>query len=193
MLKIGLTGGIGSGKSTVSKIFSSMGIPVFEADQVGREVLEWPEVRTELEKLFGSEAVRDGQVNRAHIASVVFGNQEILEELNAIVHPRVGKAFNEWCAQEKCTYIIKEAAIIFEAGTQDSLDGVILVSAPEKLRIERVMQRDGMSQEQVQARMRNQWPEERKREMSDYELINDGKLGLIPQVMDLHTKLMKLK
>ena len=192
MHKIGLTGGIGSGKSTVSRIFASMGVPVFEADQSGREVLEWPEVKEDLVALFGSNVFVQDTIDRAYIASKVFGNEELLKALNQIVHPRVGQAFEKWCAEQDHPYILKEAAIIFEAGTQDSLDGVILVSAPEELRIQRVMHRDGVNEEQVRARMRNQWPEEQKRELSEFELINDGQVGLIPQVMELHNKLMTL-
>jgi dephospho-CoA kinase len=186
MLKIGLTGGIGSGKSTVARIFQSLGVPIFNADAAGRSILEEADTQMQLVNLFGPEVLLKGKTQRSHIAQRVFGNANLLSELNSIVHPKVGEVFRQWINEQTTPYILKEAAIIFEVGTDSSLDDVILVSAPEEIRIRRVMERDGVNRDQVEARMRNQWPEERKKELAAHSIVNDGVTALIPQVMKLH-------
>ncbi|HAS36393.1 MAG TPA: dephospho-CoA kinase [Flavobacteriales bacterium] len=186
MLKIGLTGGIGSGKSTVARIFQSLGVPIFNADAAGRSILEEADTQMQLVNLFGPEVLLKGKTQRSHIAQRVFGNANLLSELNSIVHPKVGEVFRQWINEQTTPYILKEAAIIFEVGTESSLDDVILVSAPEEIRIRRVMERDGVNRDQVEARMRNQWPEERKKELAAHSIVNDGVTALIPQVMKLH-------
>lgn len=186
MLKIGLTGGIGSGKSTVARIFQSLGVPIFNADAAGRSILEEADTQMQLVNLFGPEVLLKGKTQRSHIAQRVFGNANLLSELNSIVHPKVGEVFRQWINEQTTPYILKEAAIIFEVGTESSLDDVILVSAPEEIRIRRVMERDGVNRDQVEVRMRNQWPEERKKELAAHSIVNDGVTALIPQVMKLH-------
>jgi dephospho-CoA kinase len=186
MFKIGLTGGIGSGKSTVARIFQSLGVPIFNADAAGRSILEEADTQMQLVNLFGPEVLLKGKTQRSHIAQRVFGNANLLSELNSIVHPKVGEVFRQWINEQTTPYILKEAAIIFEVGTESSLDDVILVSAPEEIRIRRVMERDGVNRDQVEARMRNQWPEERKKELAAHSIVNDGVTALIPQVMKLH-------
>ncbi len=189
MRKIGLTGGIGSGKSTVARIFESMGVPVFYADAVGRAVLNLPEVQVDLMRLFGSDVLQENLIQRGYIAKRVFGDEKLLAELNSIVHPRVAQAFDQWLAEQNAPYVLKEAAIIFETGSDSSLDDVILVCASKELRIDRVKKRDAISREQVEARMRNQWPEDRKRSLASYEIVNDGVMPLIPQLVKLHESL----
>jgi len=186
MFKIGLTGGIGSGKSTVARIFQSLGVPIFNADAAGRSILEEADTQMQLVNLFGPEVLLKGKTQRSHIAQRVFGNANLLSELNSIVHPKVGEVFRQWINEQTTPYILKEAAILFEVGTESSLDDVILVSAPEEIRIRRVMERDGVNRDQVEARMRNQWPEERKKELAAHSIVNDGVTALIPQVMKLH-------
>lgn len=194
MIKIGITGGIGSGKTTVCKVFQVIGIPVFNADEEARRLMQ--ENKTLVEKiktLFGKDAYEEERLNRAKIASMVFKNPELLQELNALVHPAVGKEFARWAAsQENQPYIIKEAAILYESNAHRGLDFVIAVSAPEKLRIERIMQRDGVSEEQVRQRMKNQWPERKKVQLADFVIVNDDKKMILPQVMRLHDIFMEL-
>ncbi len=170
MFKIGLTGGIGSGKSTVARIFQSLGVPIFNADAAGRSILEEADTQMQLVNLFGPEVLLKGKTQRSHIAQRVFGNANLLSELNSIVHPKVGEVFRQWINEQTTPYILKEAAILFEVGTESSLDDVILVSAPEEIRIRRVMERDGVNRDQVEARMRNQWPEERKKELAAHSI-----------------------
>jgi dephospho-CoA kinase len=194
MIKIGITGGIGSGKSTVCKVFSVIGIPVFNADEEARRLMQEDKNLVEkIKELFGEEAYLNEKLNRAKIAAMVFENKDLLQKLNALVHPAVGKEFIRWAAkQTDQPYVIKEAAILFESNAHKGLDYVIAVSAPEKLRIERIMQRDGVSAEQVKQRMKNQWPERKKVQLADFVVVNDDKKMVLPQVMRLHDIFMEL-
>ncbi|MCB0481393.1 MAG: dephospho-CoA kinase [Flavobacteriales bacterium] len=194
MLKIGLTGGIGSGKSTVIRIFELLGVPVYEADKAGKWLLHHDvEVVSKVKSLF-SDSIYDanGQLDSAKVSSLVFNEPKLLSELNTIVHPAVGRHFEEWVGDQKeSKYIVKEAAILFESGSYTSLDRVIVVSAPEKVRLERVIARDQSKKEQVQQRMNNQWSEQQRLAKSDYIIVNDGASALIPQVIALHNELTK--
>lgn len=187
-LKIGITGGIGAGKSLVSLIFETLGVPVFNADLEARSILESnPEVRDQILSLFGGEAYNGEQPNRPFLAKKVFGNEALRDKLNAIVHPAVGKAFAKWVEKHAdADYILKEAAINFETGIYKSLDANILVTAPRELRIKRVVDRDATTAESVEKRMKAQWPDSEKRPLSDYEIVNDGSSALIPQVLAIH-------
>ncbi|MGL5889595.1 MAG: dephospho-CoA kinase [Bacteroidia bacterium] len=191
MLKIGITGGIGSGKTTVAKLFETLGVPVFYADAETRMLQNSdPELRAELIAAFGTEAYQpDGNLNRAFIAKIVFADKNALAKINSIVHPAVARHFNNWrSAHTYYPYILKEAAILFESGSDKGLDGVITVAAPEEIRIKRVMQRDGVSEAEVRKRIANQWPEEEKIKRSKWIITNDGS-PLEPQVQALHQKL----
>jgi dephospho-CoA kinase len=194
MIKIGITGGIGSGKSTVCKVFKVLGIPVFNADEEARRLMQEDKNLVEkIKELFGEEAFLNEKLNRAKLAAMVFENKDLLQKLNALVHPAVGKEFFRWAAkQTDQPYVIKEAAILFESNAHRGLDYVITVSAPEKLRIERIMQRDGVSAEQVKQRMKNQWPERKKVQLADFVVVNDDKKMVLPQVMRLHDIFMEL-
>lgn len=194
MIKIGITGGIGSGKTTVCKVFQVIGIPVFNADEEARRLMQDDKTLVEkIKNLFGKDAYEEEKLNRAKIAAMVFKNSELLQELNAVVHPAVGKEFARWAASQKNQpYIIKEAAILFESNAHKGLDYVIAVSAPEKLRIERIMQRDGVTEAQVIQRMKNQWPERKKVQLADFVIVNDDKKMVLPQVMRLHDIFMEL-
>ncbi len=170
---IGLTGGIGSGKSTVARFFEQEGIAVYYADQAGRKVLEQPEIIKQVEAAFGSLVLVEGKVDRQLLASLVFNNPEKLGKLNAIIHPAVRLDFENWKTfhgSEK--FVIREAAILFESGTYLDCDKIILVTAPVETRISRVMARDGVSREQVEARMAHQWDDARKQALSDYIVSN---------------------
>lgn len=193
MLKIGLTSGIGSGKSTVAEIFKTLGIPVFDADREAKSIMETDaELAESVIKLFRDKSYIDGKLNRPYIASIVFNDPFKLEQLNAIVHPATIKAAEKWMASQTAPYAIKEAALLFEAGSAAGLDYVIGVHAPQHVRIKRVMERDGVTREDVQARMQRQINEEIKMRLCDFIIINDEQQLLIPQVLDLHTQLLKL-
>ena len=154
MLKIGITGGIGSGKSTISKIFEILGVPVFYADDEAKRLMEHDQVLIELIKTeFGDQAFIGNNLNKKHIAQLVFNNREKLEKLNALVHPAVYRAFEFWVAQQKSPYVLKEAALLFESGSYIQNDYNILVSSPLVLRIARVIKRDEATEEEVLARI----------------------------------------
>lgn len=189
MLKIGITGGIGSGKTTVAKVFEQLGIPVYHADFWAKEILNTdPLVKQRITELFGSEVYgADGKADRKKIADIVFNDKEKLNELNSVIHPAVRMHGEQWLKQfADKPYILKEAAILFESGGNKDMDKVIMVSAPKEVRIERVMKRDKVTREEVEARMANQWPDEEKIKRSDFVVVNDGKLLVIPQVLQIH-------
>lgn len=190
MKTIGLTGGIGSGKSSVARIFSSLGVPVFYADASGKKVLESDtEVVNAVTKLIGEQAYENGAANRAHIASIVFNDQSKLEALNAIIHPAVGRDFLQWKSQQKATYCLREAAILFESGSHKDCDAVICVSAAKDIRVKRVIDRDGVSSAEVEARMAKQMPQAEKEKLADFVIQNNGNESLISQVIKIHMAL----
>ena len=193
MLRIGLTGGIGSGKSTVAKIFETLGIPVYYADDASKRMMnENEELKTLIQNHFGKETYTDGKLNRKHLSSLVFNNPEKLNLLNSIVHPATIKDAAEWMQQQKASYAIKEAALIFESGSQEHLDKVIGVYAPAAIRINRVMQRDNTTRDEVISRMNKQIDEEMKMRLCDYVITNDEQELLIPQVLTLDAELRQI-
>lgn len=189
MLKIGLTGGIGSGKTTVAKIFETLGVPVFYADQEAKRLMNTDEdLKNAIKKHFGEEAYQNGHLNRQYLGSVVFNDTYKLELLNALVHPVTIRHAEAWIQKQQAPYVIKEAALLFEAGSAGPLDFVIGVYAPEALRIKRVMDRDGVSRDEVLKRIRRQIDEDIKMRLCDFVVKNDEEHLLIPQVLDLHQK-----
>ena len=193
MLKIGLTGGMGSGKTTVSKIFSVLGIPVFYADEAAKIIMnENAALKEGIINLFGEDAYANNILNRKYIAGIVFNDKFKLEQLNALVHPVTIAAANEWANAQSSAYVIKEAALMFESPAAASLDYVIGVYAPQHLRLQRVMNRDNISREAVLARMNNQLDETIKMKLCDFVIINDEQAAVLPQVLDLHKKLLEM-
>lgn len=191
MLKVGITGGIGSGKSTVARMFEVLGVPVFYADAEARTMMEDDaEVRTAIVNAFGPEAYAEGRLNRQYLSSRMFGDRQQLERLNAIVHPAILRKADEWMNSRNTPYALKEAALIFESGGQRYLDAVIGVYAPEPLRIARAMKRDGTDRDTVLARMRHQIEESVKMRLCDFVIRNNDLELVIPQVVALHEKLM---
>lgn len=191
MKKIGLTGGIGSGKSTVAEIFSRLGVPVFVSDEVAKTLQEEDEkVKKAIGEIFGKEIYAGNKLDRAKVAEIVFSDKKKLEQLNAIVHPAVGNAFEKFCEKNKdANFVLKESAILFEIGDDKNLDGMIVVTAPDEIRIERVMRRDGIEKEAVVKRMKNQVKQEEKAKKADHCIINDERELLIPQVLQVYQKL----
>jgi dephospho-CoA kinase len=195
MLKIGITGNIGSGKSTVARVFEILGVKVFYADAEAKKVMTADEeLIGGIKTTFGNDAyLPDGQLNRKYIANIVFKKEEELKKLNAMVHPAVFRAFDEWAkAHTNEPYVVKEAAVLFESGSYKHCDKTVLVSAPLEMRLKRVMDRDRVSRAEVEAREARQFTEERKKELADYILYNDDTHLVIPQILELHRQFLQL-
>jgi len=193
-LKVGITGGIGSGKSTVAKVFEVLGIPVYYADEAARRVMnEDEEVRQQIIQHFGASSYKNNQLDRAYIGSQVFNDKQKLELMNSLVHPATIRDSENWMQQQTTPYAIKEAAIIFESGTQDQYDYIIGVTAPVPLRLLRAMKRDGSTREQVLARMEKQIQDVIKMRLCDFVVYNDEQQAIIPQVIKLHERLLEMK
>lgn len=192
MLKIGLTGGIGGGKSTVAKVFEVLGMPVYYADDAAKKLMnEEGPLKQQIQKIFGATAYRNGQLDRKYVAAIVFKKPDKLQLLNALVHPATINDAQKWMQRQRTSYAIKEAALIFESGAQQQLDYVIGVYAPTPLRIQRTMQRDGITEEEVIARINKQLDENSKMQLCDFVIVNDEEQLLIPQVVEVHKKLLK--
>ncbi len=193
MLKIGLTGGIGSGKSTVAAIFEVLGIPVYYSDEASKRLMiENEELKSSIVNHFGAETYIDGLLNRKFLADQVFNNNEKIALLNSLVHPVTIRDAAEWIEMQKAPYVIKEAALIFESGSDKYLDYVIGVDAPQALRIQRTMDRDGISAQEVKARMSKQVDESEKIQLCNFVIVNNENQMVIPQVLALHEKFLKM-
>ena len=189
MLKIGLTGGIGSGKSTVAKVFQTLGIPIYYADKAAKEIMNTNEaLKQQIIHHFGEDIYENKVLNRILLAQKVFNNPSQLNLLNSLVHPPTIQAAEDWFVQQKAPYCIKEAALIFESGSQQNLDFVIGVYTTTTVRLQRVMQRDKTTKEEVQQRMDMQIDETIKMRLCDFVVTNNEQELLIPQVMALHEK-----
>jgi len=193
MLKVGITGGIGSGKTTVCKMFETLGIPVYYADTQAKLLMNTdPELKASLQGYFGSEIYVDGILVRHQLAEIIFNDPSALEKVNSWVHPAVARDFERWCKMHPSPYVLEEAAIIFESNITQRFEKVILVTAPDDIRIERVCARDQVAPEIVRKRMDNQWPEEKKIALADYVIYNDNVQLIAPQVMSIHKNLLGL-
>ena len=195
MIKVGLTGGIGVGKTVCADIFSLLGVPVYNSDIEAKLIMITDEVvKDAIKEIFGLKSYNeDGTLNRGHLASLIFSDKLLLAKMNGIVHPAVREHFRKWCKDNQDhKYIIQESALIFETGSYKSFDKVILVHAAEEVRIKRVMKRDSTSEEEVLARIKKQLPQEEKLEFADYVIINNSKRPLIKQIMNIHIDLMNI-
>lgn len=192
-LKIGITGGIGSGKSIVSKVFHELGIPIFDADSEAKRLMnENPIIQEQLIEKFGAEVYQNNQLDRAYLAKKVFDNPDALAALNQIVHPITIQAANDWMHAQTTPYVVKEAALFFESGTAGDLDYIVGVYAPKMIRLERVKKRDNADLKSIQNRMNNQLDEEMKMRLCDFIIINDDTQLLMPQILELHEKFLVL-
>jgi dephospho-CoA kinase len=195
MLKVGLTGNIGSGKTIIAQVFSMLGVPVFHADHEAKKQFNDESIRKSIRAKFGPGVfTSSGEVLRPVLAEIVFNDPVLLEELNKIIHPGVRRDYQHWCQQHAgAEYTIYEAAILFESGQYREMDRVVCVTAPEQLRIKRVMERDHLSRQEVERRMANQWEEERKVALADYVIRNDESTMVIEQVLKLHNEIIKIQ
>lgn len=188
---IGLTGGIGSGKTTVAQIFRALSIPVFVADEESKIIIDTDlELQDQLRELLGEKLIKSGRIDRPYMASLIFNDNELLEKTNALIHPAVGRAFSEWYAKQNAPYVLREAAILFESGSYKDCAAIIVVSAPEPLRLERVIKRSGETEKQVKSRMARQWSQEEKEALANFIIQNDHQSMLIPQVLKIHENLI---
>ena len=191
MLRVGLTGGIGSGKSLIARILRILEVPVFEADAEAKTLMENdPGLIASIKERFGDHIYSGGKLDRKMLASVVFKDPAALKELNALVHPVVRKAFSHWADRQNASYVVMEAAILAETGGHSNFDRIIVVSAPEELRIQRVMKRDGVEEESVRSRLKNQATEQQRLAIADHVITNDEKQLVIPQVLSIHKELL---
>lgn len=193
MLKLGVTGGIGSGKTHVSSIISAMGYPVFNADSVARRIVEEDsKIILCIKEVFGDDIYVNDLLNRRRVAELVFSNPNLLETLNSIVHPAVKEYFNNWVLKHQSrSLVVEEAAILFESGTYKNLDKIIVVTAPLELRINRVKERDGVSREAILNRINSQFSQEELIKRGDYIIENDGVQLILPQIVVIINDLLK--
>lgn len=187
MMVVGLTGGMGSGKTTVANYFKELDIPIYIADDAAKALMNTnAEVKSKVLSLFGDLAYRNNEIDRKYIAGQVFNDQQKLEQLNNIIHPAVFLDFQNWKNKQKSPYVIYEAAILFETGGYKECDLVILVTAPLEERIKRLQARDGSSVEEIEARIQHQWSDNEKRKLADFEIINSNLPATKEQVRNLH-------
>ncbi|WP_452223038.1 dephospho-CoA kinase [Lacinutrix chionoecetis] len=192
MITVGLTGGIGSGKTTVAKAFAKLGIPIYIADDEAKKLMNTSKViKKKLIALFGELAYVDNKLNRPYLSKAIFNNKALLEQMNAIVHPKVGQHYKKWLNKQEAPYIIKEAAILFENGSYKNYDYIITVTASEKERIARVVKRDNVDEQKVKAIIENQWKDAIKMRLSDFVIVNTDLETTQKEVLKVHTLLLK--
>lgn len=189
--KIGLTAGIGCGKSLIARVFENLGISVFYSDKEAKRLYENPSFLQEIVKRFGESVIENGEFQTRKLADIVFNDRNKLQELNELIHPKVFEIFDQWSEKQKSPYVIMESAILFENGLQTHFDKIISISTPEDIVIRRVMARDGCSKEQVCARMTNQMSQNEKNALADYLIVHDDSKMLIPQILNIHTDILK--
>jgi dephospho-CoA kinase len=194
MLKIGVTGGIGSGKTTVCKVLETLDFPVFYSDlEAKRIMLKDEKAKEGIQNIFGKEAYIDDEINRTYIAEKIFSSPELKKQINDLIHPLVRKAFKDWCEKQKSPFVFNEAAILFETGSYKQFDYTLLVTAPKPIRINRVVKRDNTTKKEVENRMKNQWDDEKKIALADFVLHNDDKQLVTTQLLQIIDQLMVKK
>ncbi|MFN4234959.1 MAG: dephospho-CoA kinase [Bacteroidia bacterium] len=191
MKRIGITGGIGSGKSIVCKVFELLGVPVFYADAEAKKLYFDDDVKETLINKYGKHIyLSDYELNKEKLAEIIFNNPDELKFINKLIHPKVAQVYMQWCEKYKhLPYTLKEAAILFESGAYKEMDKIIAVSAPKEIRIKRIIKRDNFSRSQIEERMKNQWTEEQRLAHADFIIYNDDEQLVLPQIIQLHLKL----
>ena len=193
MIKVGLTGGIGSGKTTVANYFIELGMPVYFADKEAKKLMNSStKIKNKLINEFGQNTYQNGELNRKYLANIVFHNKSKLSIINGIVHPAVAEHFAKWVKEQKTDYIIQENAILFESNTTSNFDYIITVTAPVQIKIERILKRDLISKNDILSRMNNQWDDAKKIELSDFVIDNIHLADTKKQVIKIHKKLIKI-
>ena len=193
MVVVGITGGIGSGKTTISNYLKSFGIPLYVADKEAKALMNRSKViKQKLIQLFGDEAYVDGKLNRPFLAKMIFKDKSLLNQMNAFVHPKVASHFKRWLKKQDAPYILKEAAIIFENNLQSNYDYIITVVANENLRIERILDREDTTREKIKAVINNQWTDSHKKKLSDFVISNNDLDQAKKQALQIHKKLLKI-
>ncbi len=189
---VGLTGGIGSGKTTVAEMFRDLGIPVYIADTEAKRLTNTSKViRRKLEGLLGSEAYLNNEINRGFVADKIFNDPSLLHQVNEIIHPKVRAHFKRWAKKQSSPYVIKEAAILFENGGYKECDSTILVTAPKQIRVQRIQNRDHSTLDRIEDRMKNQWEDEKKIPLADFVIENIELSNTKSQVVDIHKNILK--
>ncbi|MDR3180875.1 MAG: dephospho-CoA kinase [Prevotellaceae bacterium] len=192
MVTVGLSGGMGSGKTVVSRIFHALGVPVFYADAVTKELYDThEELRQTLTGLLGESIYQNGCLQRKRMASLIFSDENLLQKVNALIHPLVLQRFCQWAQQQQTPYVVQEAAILFESGANEKMNYTIAVTAPEALRIARIMQRDNLTEQEIKDRLQWQWPDEKRNAKAGFIIVNDDKQPLLPQVLTIHENILK--
>jgi dephospho-CoA kinase len=192
MVTVGLSGGMGSGKTVVSRIFHALGVPICCADTVTKELYDTHEgLRQTLSSLLGEDIYQNGCLQRKRMAALIFSDERLLQKVNALVHPLVLQQFHQWAQQQQTPYVMQEAAILFESGANKKMDYTIAVTAPEALRITRIMQRDKLTEQEIKSRMQWQWPDEKRNAKAGFIIVNDDKQALLPQVLTIHENILK--
>ncbi|MDR1667299.1 MAG: dephospho-CoA kinase [Bacteroidales bacterium] len=192
MLTIGITGGIGSGKTTACTVFETLGAPVYYADTRAKELMNTDRhLKALLQEHFGTDIYQEGRLNRKQLSALIFNDEKRLQMVNGWVHPAVARDFESWLEEQSAPYVLEETAILFESGISSRFDKVILVTAPEDMRVERVCRRDAVPAATVKARMTHQWPEEKKTALADFIIYNDERHQLIPQIISIHKQLLE--
>ncbi|MCF8331025.1 MAG: dephospho-CoA kinase [Bacteroidales bacterium] len=185
LLNIGLTGNIGSGKSTIAKALKIMGYPVYHSDIRARQMYYLKPVRDEIYQLLGDDAFENEQINLKKLAGIIFQDDEKLKAVNSIIHPRVAKDYRDWLMRQKASVVFQETALLFETGMQSQYDAVITVIAPGEIRLKRTMKRDTATREEVMRRLKHQMDEQKKADLADFVIVNDDKQAVLPQVLKI--------
>lgn len=191
MFSVGLTGGIGSGKTLISKVFQSFGVPIFYTDTEAKKLYQDPIFLQQISQTFGEEVVENNQLQNQKLANIVFNNPEALKQLNALIHPKVLELYTLWQSKQTTPYTILESAIIFESNWQNHFDCIINISTPIEIAIRRVQERDKLSRERILERINNQFPFEKREELSHYNIKHDDKTMLLPQIIAIHKDILK--
>ncbi len=194
MLKIAVTGNMGSGKTSVCKVFNVLGIPIFYADKEAKRLYEDPGILKQLTTRLGNHILNtDGKINTQALAEIIFKDQSAMKYVSSIIHPRVGILYDQWALRQiNAPYCIQESALVFETQTHEKFDKIILVYAPEEMLLERVTKRDGSDKKQALRRLHYQWEQDKKRSLSHYSILNDNQSMIIPQILDIHKELIKI-